>query len=133
MSSARKVLETPATLSFNYETLLHGVKASVIRDIERSGLARRSDIQAIIPSRTLERRLSTDGNLKLDEADALARLVRVVMHARDTFEKDDVADEWLHSQNPALGNRIPIEMARTDMGAREVDAVLTRIEYGVYS
>ncbi|MGL4234866.1 antitoxin Xre/MbcA/ParS toxin-binding domain-containing protein, partial [Tabrizicola sp.] len=33
---------------------------------------------------------------------------------------------------PSLGDRIPIEMAQTDIGAREVEAVLLRMAHGVY-
>jgi putative toxin-antitoxin system antitoxin component (TIGR02293 family) len=79
------------------------------------------------------RRSFLPARLNLEEADALVRLVRVVMKARETFEKDNVADEFLRLPNPALGGQVPIEMARTDLGAREVETILGRIAYGVYS
>lgn len=123
----------PERKAFTYADLARGIPARTVRDLQREKLLSAADAAMIIPPRTLERRLSANGNLKIEEADALARLIRVVAHARDTFERNDIADEWLRSPNPALGNRIPIEMARTDTGAREVEAVLTRIEYGVYS
>jgi putative toxin-antitoxin system antitoxin component (TIGR02293 family) len=122
-----------AKKDFTYSDLARGVPARTVRELQRDKVLSPADAAMIIPPRTLERRLSANGNLKLEEADALARLVRVVRHARDVFEKDDIADEWLRSPNPALQNDVPILMARTDTGAREVDAVLTRIEYGVYS
>jgi putative toxin-antitoxin system antitoxin component (TIGR02293 family) len=87
----------------------------------------------VIPQRTFERRLSEHQTLKIDEADAIARLLRVRDHARQVFEDDDLAEEWLSLPNPELGDEIPIEMARTDIGAREVEAVLGRIEHGVYA
>jgi putative toxin-antitoxin system antitoxin component (TIGR02293 family) len=118
---------------FTYSDLARGIPARTVRDLQSDNVLSAADAAMIIPPRTLERRLSAGENLKLDEADALARLVRVVRHARDVFEKDDIADEWLRSPNPALQNDVPILMARTDTGAREVDAVLTRIEYGVYT
>jgi uncharacterized protein (DUF2384 family) len=43
------------------------------------------------------------------------------------------ADKWLRLPNPALKNRVPIELARTDAGAREVEVILSRIAHGDYS
>ncbi len=116
----------------SYQTIKKGVTASTIRELIGAGRLRRSDVQMVIPARTLERRLSGNQMLKIDEADAIARLVRVRDHAREAFEDDDVAEEWLSLPNPELGGEIPIKMARTDVGARDVEAVLTRFEHGVY-
>ena len=108
-----------------------GTEASLAAARAGAGRLRRSDVQMVIPARTLERRLSGNQMLKIDEADAIARLVRVRDHARRVFERDDVAEEWLSLPNPALGGEVPIEMARTDIGGREVEAVLGRIEHGI--
>jgi putative toxin-antitoxin system antitoxin component (TIGR02293 family) len=69
--------------------------------------------------------------LRLDEADAVARLVRVRSHAERVFDDAALAQRWLSSPNPELGNETPIEMARTDVGAGEVEAVLLRMKHGV--
>ena len=100
--------------------------------MESQGLTR-DDIRRIIPDRTLERRIAAGENLKIEEADGLARLLRVVKAARDLFENDENADIFLRSPNPALGDRIPIQMAQTDIGAREVETIIMRLAYGVYS
>ena len=115
-----------------YETIKKGVSAGTIREPIGAGRLRRSDVQMVIPARTLDRRLSGDQVLKIDEADAIARLIRVRDHALRVFEVDEVAEEWLTLPNPALGGEVPIQMARTDIGGREVEAVLGRIEHGVY-
>ncbi len=120
-------------IDFTYADLARGIPARTVRDLQRDKVLSAADVAAIIPPRTLERRMSADGNLKMEEADALARLVRVVVKARETFEKDDIADEFLRLPNPSLDWQVPIEMARSDLGAREVEAVLGRIAYGVYS
>ena len=72
-------------------------------------------------------------NLKLEAADGLAHLLGVVTVTQRVFGDDALADEWLRSPNPALGDAIPIRMIRTDLGGREVEAVLGRIEHGVFS
>ena len=117
--------------ALSYQTIKKGVTADTIMDLIGAGRLRRSDVAMVIPARTLERRLSGNQTLKIDEADAIARLVRVRDHALRVFERDDVAEEWLTLPNPELGGEIPIEMARTDIGGREVEAVLGRIEHGI--
>jgi putative toxin-antitoxin system antitoxin component (TIGR02293 family) len=119
--------------SLAYRDLVKGVAAVHVREIMGVGLVRREDVRRIIPDRTLERRLSQGGNLTVEEADGIARLERVVRHARETFGNAEIADEWLRSPNPALGKLVPIHMSATDVGAREVETVLGRIAYGVYS
>jgi putative toxin-antitoxin system antitoxin component (TIGR02293 family) len=117
---------------FTYANLENGIPASAVRELEQQGL-RRADIRMVIPDRTLERRIAAGQNLKPEEADGIARLMRVLAGARGLFENDENADIFLHSPNPALGGQIPMEMARTDLGAREVETIIGRIAYGVFS
>jgi putative toxin-antitoxin system antitoxin component (TIGR02293 family) len=116
----------------SYKSLSGGIPSRAVRALEESGVTR-DDIRQIIPDRTLERRIAQGENLKLEEADGLARLVRVVALAQRVFEDDALADEWLRTPNPALDDLVPIQMARTDLGGREVEAVLLRLEHGVFS
>ena len=44
-----------------------------------------------------------------------------------------MAIKWLNTKQPALGNRIPMELAKNSAGAQVVEDLLGRIEYGVYS
>jgi len=118
--------------ALKYQTIKEGVTGSTVRELIGAGRLRRSDVQMVIPARTLDRRLSGNQTLKIDEADAIARLVRVRDHALRVFEAEDAAEEWLTLANPELGGEIPIEMARTDIGGREVEAVLGRIEHGIH-
>ena len=115
----------------SYQAVSGGIPSRAVRVLEDNGVSR-DDIRQIIPDRTLDRRIASGENLKLEEADGLARLLRVVNAAREVFEDAALADEWLRSPNPALGDLIPIQMARTDIGGREVEAVLTRIAHGVF-
>ena len=115
----------------SYKSVKTGIPSALARSLDTSGLTR-DDIRQIIPDRTLDRRIADGDNLTIEEADGIARLLRVVAMARRVFEYDTLADEWLRSANPALDGLIPIQMARTDLGGREVEAVLGRIEHGVF-
>ena len=85
-----------------------------------------------IPRRTLTRRKS-EGRFMPDESDRLLSASRLFGRALALFEGDrGAAAEWLTSPQRALGGGVPIELARTDLGAREVETVLGRLEQGVF-
>ena len=132
-SAGVKASERLAAPPLSYQSVRSGVSVDVVRDFLDQGRLRRSDVQMVIPARTFERRLSEHQKLKIDEADAIARLLRVRDHALRVFGDPDLAEEWLSLPNSELGDEIPIRMARTDVGAREVEAVLGRIEHGVFA
>lgn len=115
-----------------YRVLKAGIGAGIVRRLEAASFLERDDVRPIIADRTLERRIAQNEPLRVDEADGILRLVRVLAHAVRVFEDTALAEEWLRSPNPELDGEIPIRMAATDLGAREVEAVLTRIEHGVF-
>ena len=81
---------------------------------------------------TLHRR-KTQGKIARDESEKLVRYQRLVKRAEEVFGSATSAREWLTHPQPGLGNVKPVEFARTELGAREVENLLGRIEYGVYS
>ncbi len=86
-----------------------------------------------ISSRTLSRR-KVEGRLNPNESDRLVRAARIFALASDLFDGDiDSAREWLTSTQTALGGSTPIEYASTEPGAREVEALIGRLEHGIPS
>jgi putative toxin-antitoxin system antitoxin component (TIGR02293 family) len=86
-----------------------------------------------IPSRTLARRKAA-GRLRPDESERLLRISRVVDQAVQLFEGDrPAAMQWLQAAQPALGGHTPLEYARTEVGAREVEDVIGRLEHGAFT
>jgi putative toxin-antitoxin system antitoxin component (TIGR02293 family) len=67
------------------------------------------------------------------QGDRLYRLARIVALAEQVFEDTGRAHAWLREPQRGLGYRIPLEVMRTEIGAREVENLLGRIEYGVLS
>ena len=86
-----------------------------------------------IPQRTLTRRLSGRARLTASESDRAVRLARVYANAVEMIGEEGKAVQWLQTPNRALGGERPIDQVDTDIGAREVEDILTRIAYGVYS
>lgn len=84
-----------------------------------------------IPLRTLARRRAA-GRLEPDESDRLVRLARVFAQAVSLFEGDAAeARRWLATPLPVLGGEAPLRAATTDPGAREVEALIGRLEHGI--
>jgi putative toxin-antitoxin system antitoxin component (TIGR02293 family) len=81
---------------------------------------------------TLQRR-KANGRLSPDESDKVMRFTRLLGHAADVFGNIDRARAWLKHPQRGLGGAVPLEYASTEVGAREVENLLGRIDYGVYS
>ena len=86
-----------------------------------------------IRSRTLTRRRQ-QGKLDPEESDRLLRASRVFGRALELFEGDDEAARvWLSTEQPALGGLAPLELAKSEVGAKEVEDLIGRLEYGIPS
>ncbi|MBA3569797.1 MAG: DUF2384 domain-containing protein [Pyrinomonadaceae bacterium] len=86
-----------------------------------------------IPQTTLNRRRA-QGRLQPDESDRVLRASRVFGKALELFEGDaGAARHWLASPQRALGGAVPMGLAKTDLGSREVEDLIERIEHGVFS
>ncbi len=86
-----------------------------------------------ITLRTLSRR-KEEGILHPDESDRLLRAARIFARAVELFEGDaQLARGWLIASQPALSGSTPIEYAATEIGAREVEALIGRLEHGIPS
>ena len=86
-----------------------------------------------IKFRTFLRR-KEEGRLRPDESDRLIRASRLFARAVDLFDGNaEAAKAWLLRAQRALGGAVPLEMARTELGAREVERVIGRLEHGVFT
>jgi putative toxin-antitoxin system antitoxin component (TIGR02293 family) len=86
-----------------------------------------------IPGRTLARR-RTAGRLAPEESERLLRIGMVFEKAVELFDGDVAsAVRWLTTAKKALGGETPLRYSRTEPGAREVENLIGRVEYGVFS
>lgn len=86
-----------------------------------------------IPPRTLTRRLAQHSRLTAAESDRTVRLAQVYSTAIETLGNGEKAAAWLKTPNRALRGGRPLDQLDTDPGVREVEDILGRIAYGVYS
>ena len=81
---------------------------------------------------TLQRR-HAERRLSPQESDRVMRLWRLVRQAIDLFGNEIKARAWLKHPQYGLGGAVPLDYARTEIGAREVENLLGRIKFSVYS
>jgi len=86
-----------------------------------------------ISKATFHRRKGDASRLPPAVSDRVVRYARLLGQAFKVFEDLESAKQWLNAPQVGLGGAIPLEYARTEIGAREVENLLGRIEYGVYS
>jgi putative toxin-antitoxin system antitoxin component (TIGR02293 family) len=67
------------------------------------------------------------------EHPSMQSLTPVLTRAIEVFGNSEKATRWMERPNRALGQKTPIEMLGTEEGRKEVEELLGRIEYGVYS
>ena len=86
-----------------------------------------------IPERTLARRKAA-GKFTSEESERLLRFSTVFEQAVELFEGDNAAAlRWLTAPRKALEGKTPLAYARTEVGAREVENLIGRLEHGVVS
>lgn len=97
------------------------------------GVARETVLAALgLPPRTITRRKG-EQRLSAAESDRVYRLARVVAMAEAVLGDVEKARAWLLRPNRALAHVTPLSLLDTDEGTRQVEAVLGRIAYGVWS
>ncbi len=134
LGGARALRERTATYQALHERVRNGLPYASLESVgRRFGL----DLQTLaavlhLPRRTLARR-KRDSRLRPDESDRLLRLGRIASLAEEVLGSSDKAARWLRRPNRALGGDIPLNRLDTDLGARDVEALLLRIAHGVYS
>jgi putative toxin-antitoxin system antitoxin component (TIGR02293 family) len=84
-----------------------------------------------LSGRTAQRRAQT-GTLSAEESDRLMRVAAVVRRAVVVFGDENKARLWLTRDNRVLGMQ-PLLLLGSELECIEVEAELTRVEYGEFS
>lgn len=105
-------------------------KAAFERLREAFGLPKNQMAEIVsIPVRTLARRK----RLLVPESDRVLRLGLLFQKCLDVLGDAEVCRQWMQSPKRAFAGRTPLQMARTEVGAREVERLLGQIEHGVFA
>jgi len=96
----------------------------------RSGFSEQEVAEYVIPPRTRRHRKVRREPLTVDESDRLVRLARIQAQAEDVLADAEKANRWLREPLGILDGRSPLEAARTDSGARLIEQILAKIDWG---
>jgi putative toxin-antitoxin system antitoxin component (TIGR02293 family) len=109
-----------------------GLASEILQVIQnRLGLSNHelSELLMVSP-RTIDRRKKEEV-LPIDESERSLRIARLTDLAADVLGGMETASEWFHKPNFALGNKKPIDLMKTEPGARLVERTLNGIRHGL--
>ncbi len=85
----------------------------------------------VVPKRTLARRHAANEPLSIEETDKALRLERVASLATRVFGSADKANRWLRKPKRQLDGGTPLAFLGSEAGARVVEEMLQRIDFGM--
>lgn len=127
----RRVLGEDVTSEADLARLVHRrIPLRVLAYFRRGGFSDKEIGQFIIPERTRRHRKTRREPLTVEESDRLVRLTRIQALAEDVFGDAGNANRWLREGLGVLGDKTPLEVAQTDSGARVIEQMLAKIDWG---
>ena len=127
----RQALGTQVSSEADLARIVHGgIRLRVLDHVERAGFSKQEIERFIIPARTWRHRKLKREPLTIDESDRVIRLARIQALAEDVFGDVKKANRWLREGLNILDGKAPLELARTESGARLIEQLLAKIDWG---
>jgi putative toxin-antitoxin system antitoxin component (TIGR02293 family) len=101
-----------------------------VEALSNHGMSDEEIYSFIVPRRTLAHRKARQESLTHDESDRAVRIARITSLAEEVFGNDAKASRWLRKAKIRFEGRSPLEMLRTEAGARLVEEMLLQLDYG---
>jgi putative toxin-antitoxin system antitoxin component (TIGR02293 family) len=115
--------------------ILEGLSFDAVEKVKARASLTDAEIARLlgIGEATLRRARASGSALDPFTSDRLYRLSKAIAIAEEVLESTDNAMSWLRRPQPAFGGQVPLELLVTQAGADQVETMLRRIEYGVYT
>lgn len=112
-------------------TVAEGLPKEAIESLQKALGVSQKEIADIvsIPLRTLSRRQK----LPMPEADRVLRIGVLFQKTLDVLGDGLTARRWLTTPKKAFSGETPLQVARTELGARRVEDLLGQLEHGVFA
>lgn len=108
-----------------------GLSLSLVDQALADGRVSLSELDRLALSRkTLAHRRAL-GSLTPDQSDRFSRLLRVIEETETLFGLRTRAHAWLRRPTALLDGEAPLDRLDTDIGTRQVEAILGRIAHGL--
>ena len=101
-----------------------------LKGLAQAGLTEQEIERFVIPQRTRRHRADKKQPLTIEESDRAVRLLRIQTLAEETFADRDKAAVWLRRPLTELDGAAPLDVARTEAGARLIETILAKIAWG---
>jgi putative toxin-antitoxin system antitoxin component (TIGR02293 family) len=108
----------------------HRLPLVALKGLAQSGLTEQEIERFVIPQRTRRHRAEKKQPLTREVSDRAVRLLRVQTVAEDTFGSKEKANRWLRRPLAELDGDTPLDIARTEAGARVIETILAKIAWG---
>ena len=103
---------------------------SALKGLASAGISEQEIERFVIPARTRRHRIEKQQPLTVEESDRAVRLLRIQTLAEATFADRTKAGAWLRRPLAELGGEAPLAVAETETGARVIETVLAKIDWG---
>jgi putative toxin-antitoxin system antitoxin component (TIGR02293 family) len=107
-----------------------GIHLKVLDHLARAGFSKQEIHTFVIPARTWRHRAARKEPLTMEESDRVVRLARIQASAEDVFGDKPKANRWLREPLGVLDDKSPLELAQTESGARLIEQLLAKIDWG---
>lgn len=125
---------SPSPVLNSVSDLRHEVEEGLPKEVLRNTVLRVVEspestkyMNRIVPPATLARRT----RLTAEESGRVERLARVIATAEHVLGGEEPAREFMRRAHPLLDGESPLELATSELGARQVEELLWRVFYGV--
>jgi len=108
----------------------HRLPLATLEGLAQAGITEQEIERFVIPQRTRRHRAGRMQPLTVEESDRAVRLMRVQTIAEDTFGSKEKANAWLRRPLAELDRETPLEIAQTEAGARVIETILAKIDWG---
>ena len=134
MSGSATAVLARAPVHQQIKRIQSGLSFRAVQNLQKAlGLPLEKVASVLGMSRATLHRRKIQGKIDKEESEKLVRYQRLLKKAEEVFGDAPSARQWLTQKQTGLGGAVPLEFARSEIGAREVENLLGRIEYGVYS
>jgi putative toxin-antitoxin system antitoxin component (TIGR02293 family) len=108
------------------------VTLGAVERLREGGFSAEQVYRIVIPQRTyMLRKKRRQAHLSIEEGDRAVRLARVAALAERAFGEAAAAAAWLRAPKRFLDGRSPVEALATEIGARDIEERLWRLEHGL--
>jgi putative toxin-antitoxin system antitoxin component (TIGR02293 family) len=132
----RGVMSSEPATATEWDSRIHaGLPAAAAQAFKEALRLTNGELAAVlgVSLRTLARLDLARARLDSVSGDRLVRAARLYSIAAEVLEDSEAAARWLKTPQRALGGAVPLQLAETDAGTRAVEALLGRMEHGVYT